>query len=988
MKKVAIVVVSLCVLVILALAVIPQFIDVNNYRPRIQAELQNRLGRPVTLGNIRLSLLPPSLKVKDVAIGEDPQFGSGSFAKAQELAVRVSLLPLLRKDVQVQSLRLINPDIQLIKDAKGNWNYATLGQPSSQPSTAQPSAPQKAPQPQKPSAGTPEPGQPKSAAPQLSLGHLEIQNGRVRLNDQQAKTRNTFENIDLTLKNFAPGKAFDVEAAVHIAGRGDQQIQVKGTAGPMANGTAIIPFNGAVELKQISLGDLQKVANISALQGYNGVASGSLKARTQNGILNSEGSLKIEDPQIKTVKLGYPITLDYKFSDDLSSGVIRIENGTLHLGPTPVSIAGTMNTTPTPAQIDMRVATKGASISEIAKLAAAAGVAFNAGTDIKGTLNADIAARGATSSPALNGSLRASELQITGGQIKQPVSVPQIELSLTPSAVSSNQFTVRTGGTQLNGQFTLKDYTGKAPAIQATLNTSNANIGELLSIANAYGITAVEGMSGSGQITLNLTAAGPLKNASAMVFNGTGAIRNASLNTPTLTKPLNVKNANMRFSQNSMMLDNVAASLDQSNAGGNLSVRNFAAPQVQFALNIDKLDLAALQQIVKSTPAAPAKRASFELIPRAYAQKAAEPSFLAKAVGTGNITVGQIMYDQLLLQNVKSQVTLDHGIIRMAPLTSTLYGGQQSGQIVLDTRQTPAAVTVNSKLQKVDANKLVSSVSSIRDTLYGLLAANANTSFRAGGNSNVAQSLNGQLSLDLSNGRLAKIDLLNQLASVGRFLNASQNIPQQPFTDVTKLTGTFNVVNGLAQTNDLRAVIPGANLAAKGSADLASKVLNMRLTAVLSKEFSQKVGGTGVGGFMQTALANSKGELVMPVIVTGTFDAPKIAPDVEEIARMKMQNLVPSFSNPGNMTSGILGAVLGGKKGQTGQQQGLGGILGAFSGQQKSNQQSQQQDAAKQQAEEQKQAQPNQANPLGDLLNQVLEKKKKKPAQQPQNPPQ
>jgi hypothetical protein len=141
--------------------------------------------------------------------------------------------------------------------------------------------------------------------------------------------------------------------------------------------------------------------------------------------------------------------------------------------------------------------------------------------------------------------------------------------------------------------------------------------------------------------------------------------------------------------------------------------------------------------------------------------------------------------------------------------------------------------------------------------------------------------------VDLSNGRLAKVDLLNQLASVGRFLNSGSQNAAQPFTDITKLTGTFNVLNGLAQTNDLRAVIPGANLAAKGTANLVNNALNMHVTAVLSKDFSQKVGGSGIGGFMQTALANKNGELVMPVIITGTFDSPKVLPDTEEIARMK-----------------------------------------------------------------------------------------------------
>ena len=63
----------------------------------------------------------------------------------------------------------------------------------------------------------------------------------------------------------------------------------------------------------------------------------------------------------------------------------------------------------------------------------------------------------------------------------------------------------------------------------------------------------------------------------------------------------------------------------------------------------------------------------------------------------------------------------------------------------------------------------------------------------------------------------------------------------------------------------------GRNLAegAQGAANLADQTLNMHVMAVLSKEFSQRVGGTNVGGYLQTALANKNGELVIPVIVTG-----------------------------------------------------------------------------------------------------------------------
>ena len=62
---------------------------------------------------------------------------------------------------------------------------------------------------------------------------------------------------------------------------------------------------------------------------------------------------------------------------------------------------------------------------------------------------------------------------------------------------------------------------------------------------------------------------------------------------------------------------------------------------------------------------------------------------------------------------------------------------------------------------------------------------------------------------------------------------------------------------------------------------------------------------------MQTALANNKGELVVPAIVTGTFSNPKFAPDVQQIAQMKIKGLVPNFDNPASVT-GALQNLLGG----------------------------------------------------------------------------
>jgi len=61
----------------------------------------------------------------------------------------------------------------------------------------------------------------------------------------------------------------------------------------------------------------------------------------------------------------------------------------------------------------------------------------------------------------------------------------------------------------------------------------------------------------------------------------------------------------------------------------------------------------------------------------------------------------------------------------------------------------------------------------------------------------------------------------------------------------------------------------------------------MRVTAVLSEAFSQKVGGQSVGGFMKTALANNQGQLVVTLrLVTGTFSNPRFCPTSSNFAQM------------------------------------------------------------------------------------------------------
>jgi hypothetical protein len=115
------------------------------------------------------------------------------------------------------------------------------------------------------------------------------------------------------------------------------------------------------------------------------------------------------------------------------------------------------------------------------------------------------------------------------------------------------------------------------------------------------------------------------------------------------------------------------------------------------------------------------------------------------------------------------------------------------------------------------------------------------------------------------------------------------------------------VTNGIAQTNDLRAIVAVGNIAAAGTVHLGSHALHLRATVVLSKEASREAASGSLAGVLMPVLANGRGELVIPGILTGSFENPKFEPDMEQLSLMQRKGIVPTSDNP----FGVLGTLFG-----------------------------------------------------------------------------
>ncbi len=124
-KRVLIVGCGLMVVVVAALVFIPRFIDVKRYKPWIEAEVSEATGRTFTLGDdLRLSLFPwAGVSFSDLHLGSLPGFEEKDFVVVESFDVRVKLLPLLFKDIQVKRFILNGARVVLEtrKDGRVNW---------------------------------------------------------------------------------------------------------------------------------------------------------------------------------------------------------------------------------------------------------------------------------------------------------------------------------------------------------------------------------------------------------------------------------------------------------------------------------------------------------------------------------------------------------------------------------------------------------------------------------------------------------------------------------------------------------------------------------------------------------------------------------------------------------------------------------------------------------------------------------------------------
>jgi hypothetical protein len=189
-------------LVLISLWLIAEGISLLIQHTRLRTELTARLaaafGRSVEVGRYDLSVWGgPMLEARSVTVGEDPRFGHEYFLRAESMAVRLRWRSLLRGHLQLGTLSLTRPSLNLVRNAEGDWNVAEwLPRPVT---VAGPSA----------FMG---PQVPASLVPRF--GRIEVNGGRINFKLADEKLPFAFVDVNGAIETDSPGSwRMDLTAA-------------------------------------------------------------------------------------------------------------------------------------------------------------------------------------------------------------------------------------------------------------------------------------------------------------------------------------------------------------------------------------------------------------------------------------------------------------------------------------------------------------------------------------------------------------------------------------------------------------------------------------------------------------------------------------------------------------------------------------------------------------------------------------------------------
>ena len=385
---------------ILVLLIVPFLIPVNQFRPSIEEKASAALGRKVTLGSLRLSILSGSIAAENLSIGDDPKFSSSPFLTAKSVKVGIELLPLIfSKRLNVTAITIQNPQVMFISNAAGRWNYSSLGGSSDKAEFTL------APGSARSSGSTVSPAV-------LAIKKLDLNDGQFNIGSTILEKHSTYDHANVSASDVSVTHKFPVDVSVDLPGGG--KFKLNGRVGPFnRSDVSLTPVNASLNVSSLNLA---LTGFLDPSLGLGGTLDLNATLGSQNGEADTKGTAKLSKALLVAggSPASEPVVVDFSTKYYLRENAGVLSPSTVKIGSAAAHLNGTYHA----AQdivVNIKLDGQDMPAKDLESFLPALGIILPKGATLQvGTLNANLNLIGPTNKLVTSGNVGLYGAKLTG----------------------------------------------------------------------------------------------------------------------------------------------------------------------------------------------------------------------------------------------------------------------------------------------------------------------------------------------------------------------------------------------------------------------------------------------------------------------------------------------------------------------------------------------------------------------------------------------
>ncbi|MBW1766190.1 MAG: AsmA family protein [Deltaproteobacteria bacterium] len=295
-------------------------------------------------------------------------------------------------------------------------------------------------------------------------------------------------------------------------------------------------------------------------------------------------------------------------------------------------------------------------------------------------------------------------------------------------------------------------------------------------------------------------------------------------------------------------------------------------PAIAATISSQNLDLRPLfpksreQQEPDVKEKKPAKKAK-----KVFPDDPLELDALKQVDADAKLRIGKMILPQLAVSDLKVDISLRGGHLKVMPLKATIGGGALDGSVFLRPQGKAIAVVTKLKVKGFQFGSMLKEMN-ITELIEGNIDVDIDLKGQGASVAELMSGLDGYTSIIMGQGRIHNkyIDLLGRELSSGIFRLLNPVKVKKDYTAINCMVSRFDIRKGIADSTALVFDTPRMSVVGTGKINLGTEKLSLSLNPSPKK---------GLGGF-----SLSLGELAKPFKLAGTLAEPSLAIDPTKAA--------------------------------------------------------------------------------------------------------